>query len=441
MASSRDVSARRRLEERDRALVDEQAARECAEAAAARFRFLAEAGTILGSSLDIERTLRSLTRLTVPRIADWCSLDLVEPHGGLRRVEVAHSDPERERFAHEVYRLYPADPTVRNEAAQALRKGEPVFVPDFDERMLAATARDERHLALLRSFGFRSVMVVPMTARDRLVGLVTLATAESQRRFSREDVELVCALASRAALALENARLFEKTRATAHAREEAVATVAHDLRNPLSVAILNASMLRQTELPPEERTRALERVDRALAGMRRMIESLLDVARMEAGAIQLDLRTTPVAAILADACELVQPAAALRSVSLEHEADERLRVRADRDRSIQVLANLIDNAVRHSPERGRVRVSARAVDERTLFCVEDQGSGVPEELRDRIFERFWQREGGPRQGAGLGLAIARGLVELHGGRIWVDSSETGGARFQFTLESDRDAGS
>lgn len=418
----------------------QQAARESAEAAAARFRFLAEAGTILGSSLDIERTLRSLTRLTVPRIADWCSLDLVESHGGLRRVEVAHSDPERERFAREVYRLYPADPTVRNAATEALQRGEPVFVPDFDERVLAATARDERHLALLRSFGFRSVMVVPMTARDRLVGLVTLATAESERRFSKDDVELVSALASRAALAIENARLFEKTRATAHAREEAVATVAHDLRSPLSVAILNASLLRQAELPPEERTRALERVDRALAGMRRMIESLLDVARMEAGAIKLDVRITPVAALLAEACELVQPAAAARSVSLVPEADERLRVRADRDRSIQVLANLIDNAVRHSPEGGRVRVFARAAGDRTLFCVEDQGAGVPEELRGHIFQRFWQREGGPRQGAGLGLAIARGLVELHGGRIWVDSAETGGARFHFTLESDRDEG-
>jgi signal transduction histidine kinase len=439
LGTGQDVSERRAAEEREREFVREHAAREAAERAAARFRFLAEASERLGASLDTEETLGSVTRLAVPRIADWCTLDLVEQDGSLRRVELAGIDPELERFAGEVYRRYPAEPRSGKWYAKALRRGEPLLITDFSEDALRATARDPSHLAMLRRFGLRSAMVVPMMARERVVGLVTLGTSTSKRRFGRDDLSLVQSLAGRAALAIDNAQLFQEARATARVREEVVTTVSHDLRSPLSVIAINASLLREP-LSADDHAMCVGRVERAVERMRRMIDDLLDVARIEAGALAVRQEPEAVAALLGDACELAQPVALARSVALVRDADASLRVRADRDRVVQVLANLLDNAVRHSPEGERVELSARLVEGDVLFRVADAGPGVPPALRDRIFQRFWRDAAERRPGSGLGLAISRGLVELHGGRIWVEDRSEGGAVFCFTLPAASEPG-
>jgi PAS domain S-box-containing protein len=432
-----DVTARLVAAERERALLREQAAREAAEHAASRFRFLSEASEQLGSTLDIEETLRSVTRLTVPRIADWCSLDLVERDDALRRVEIAGIDPELERFAQEVYRRYPAVPRSEKWYARALRRGEPVVVKDFDETALREAARDADHLAMLARFGFCSAMVVPMMARDRVVGLITLGASTSGRRFGDDDVSLVQSLADRAALAIENARLFQEARAAARVREEVVQTVSHDLRSPLAVIAINASLLRE-ELSDTERKTCVERVERAVERMQRMIGDLLDAARLEAGALAIRQEPEPVAGLLADACELAGPSALVHEIAIRRSAEPTLRARADRDRVVQALANLLDNAVRHSPPGGHVDVEARSAGDAVLFSVTDGGPGVAPRLRERIFQRFWSDAAERTPGAGLGLAIVRGLVELHGGRVWVEDPEGGGARFCFTIPAAND---
>jgi PAS domain S-box-containing protein len=430
--TAHDITERLAAEERERVLLREQAAREAAEHAVARFRFLAEASERLGSSLDIEATLRSVTRLTVPRLADWCSLDLVERDGSLRRVEIAGIDPELERFANEVHRRYPAQPRSDRWYAKALRRGEPLLIADFDATALREASRDAQHLAMLARFGLRSAMVVPLMARERILGLITLGTSTSCRRFAADDVPLVQSLADRAALAIDNARLFEEARAAARVRVEVVQTVSHDLRSPLSVVAINASLLRD-DLSEAERRKCIERVERSVERMRRMIGDLLDAARIEAGALAIRVEAEPVAGLLADACELVQPSAAARSVALERESEPGLRARADRDRVVQALANLLDNAARHSPPGDRIHVTARRTGNDVLFRVIDAGPGVASHLRERIFQRFWSDRDQRGPGAGLGLAIVRGLVELHGGRVWVEDPEAGGACFCFTI--------
>ncbi|RIL04763.1 MAG: hypothetical protein DCC71_12910 [Proteobacteria bacterium] len=174
--------------------------------------------------------------------------------------------------------------------------------------------------------------------------------------------------------------------------------------------------------------------------MDRMINDLLDMARIEAGALAITLRREPAALLLADACEMAHAAALARAVKLARRADPTLAVRADRDRVLQVLANLIDNAIRHSPEGGTVELSVEADEPIALFTIADQGTGIPPDQRERIFQRFWRKEPDRRGGAGLGLAIARGLVELHGGRIWVAAPDEPGARVCFTLPLDDRAG-
>lgn len=443
LGTAKDLTERRAIEQHGRELLREQAAREAAEEAARRFRFLSEASERLARSLDTDETIRSITRLTVPAIADWCSVDLVDANGELRHVALSHVDPERERIARGLRARFPAPRNQRKPYAAALRRGESVRVADFGDAALREVAQDDEHLAALRSFGVRSAMVVPLMARGRLIGLVTLATAESSRRFGEADVSLVEALAVRAALAIDNARLFGEARDAARVREEVVATVSHDLRSPLGVVALNAALLRE-DLTPAERTTAIERIDRAVASMRRLVGDLLDMARIEAGALAIESHREPVGLLLAEACELLQPLALARGVKLERSVDPGLAVSADRDRVLQVLANLLDNAIRHSPEGAVVELAASAEEDTVVFHVVDQGPGIPSELRDRIFQRFWRSERERRGGTGLGLAIARGLVELHGGRIWVDAPDQPGARVCFTLprdagEPDRDA--
>jgi PAS domain S-box-containing protein len=432
LGTVQDVTTQHEAEEHARELLRQQTASEVAQAAAARFRFLAEASQILGSSLAIEETLRSVTRLTVPGIADWCSLDLIGDKGELRRVEVAHVDPEKVKIAHEIHRRFPPD-TAIPAASAALLRGEPLLIEDFSEAVVLAAARDPEHRELLRSLQFRSAMCVPLLARDRLVGLITLATAESGRSFGPEDVSLVRSLADRAAVAIDNARLFEQAKAAASAREEAVATVSHDLRSPLGVMSMSVALLQDPELPAAERTHALERMKRAADGMERMINDLLDVTRLEAGAVALRCTGCDAEALVLDACDLEYARAKARGVQLDVEVESGLRVVADADRIIQVLTNLLNNAVRHSPAGGHVRVSVQLHGRDAVFAVVDQGTGVPKELRDRIFQRFWQSESRQSGAAGLGLAIARALVELHGGRIWAEDAPGGGARFCFTL--------
>lgn len=427
-----DITEQREAEERARELIRQQAAREVAQAAAARFRFLAEASQILSSSLAIEETLRSVTRLTIPDIADWCSLDLVGDDGELRRVEVAHLDPDKVKLAHDIHRRFPPDGAANPAAAAALQRGEPLLIEDFSEAILRASARDPEHRELLRMLGFRSAMCVPLVARERLVGLITLATAESGRRFGPDDLSLVRSLADRAALAIDNARLFERAQAAADAREDAVATVAHDLRSPLGAMSVNVSLLHD-DLSDADRTRALGRMKRGIEGMQRLINDLLDVTRLEAGAVAVRCRSCDAEVLIGDACDIEHPAAVARSVRLEVQVEPGLHVHADPDRIAQVIANLVNNAVRYSPEGASVQIAARGAGTDALVSVADEGPGVPKESRDRIFQRFWQSESRQRGAAGLGLAIARAIVELHGGRIWVEEGGECGARFCFTL--------
>ena len=252
--TAQDVTEQREADERARELVRQQTAREVAQAAASRFRFLAEASQMLGSSLAIEETLRSVTRLTVP---GHRGLVLARSRRRRRRVAARRgrargsgegADRTRDPSA------LSAEPSTNPPAAAALQRGESLLIEDFSEAIIRLAAQDEEHRELLRSLGFRSAMVVPLVARDRLVGLITLATAESGRRFGPDDLSLVKSLADRAALAIDNARLFERAQRGSDARARTRSRPSsHDLRSPLGVMSVNVSLLQEPDLPEAER--------------------------------------------------------------------------------------------------------------------------------------------------------------------------------------------
>jgi hypothetical protein len=180
-----------------------------AEEAQRGLAFLSEASAMVSSSFDYQVTLADLARLAVPRLADWCAVDILEEDGSVRRLAVAHEDSERVRWAHELQRRYPDDPKASQGVPQVLRSGRAEFYPEITDEMLMDSARDPQHLKIMRELGFTSVMIVPLVARGRTLGVISLISAESGRRYGKADLELAEELAGRAALAVDNARLYQ----------------------------------------------------------------------------------------------------------------------------------------------------------------------------------------------------------------------------------------
>ena len=232
----------------------------------------------------------------------------------------------------------------------------------------------------------------------------------------------------------EQREIAEALRQALRARDEVLAVVSHDLRNPVGTVYSAADLLLEIELPREKLLEHLSIIKRSASHMNRLIQDLLDVARIEAGGFSVAPRLEEITPILEEACELSAPLAASKQIELHCRPADRLpAVKADRDRVLQVMSNLIGNALKFTPPEGRVEVSAEAGDREVVVTVSDTGPGIPPEDREQVFDRFWQVRRSDRAGAGLGLAIVRGIVESHGGRVWVDESPDGGSVFCFTL--------
>ena len=249
-------------------------------------------------------------------------------------------------------------------------------------------------------------------------------------------------ITDRRAAEQERARLLDGERAARAAaeqalrmRDEVLAVVSHDLRNPLSVIDMCAASL-SNKLPPDDAgARDLVRtIESSTSWMNRLIEDLLDVARMEAGRLALERSPQDLVRVISEATMMLEPLVAEKSLTLREDLPEYLpRAHVDPRRIVQVLENLVSNAVKHTAPGGEIHVRAAAADGEVHIAVRDTGSGIPAENLPHLFDRFWQARGARRGGAGLGLAIAKGIVEAHGGRIWVESEVGAGSTFAFSL--------
>jgi signal transduction histidine kinase len=405
--------------------------------AAAAQRLLAEASRVLASSLDYEQTLQRTMLLTVPELADWCAVTLVrrEPPGG-EEVLVAHADPAKaqllERVRHRVH------PDTDWAVTRVLRTGQGQLVPEVDAGALAREVQDAELIAALREVGMHSLISAPLRTPGGTFGALTFVSARPERRYDAVDLALAEELARRAALAIENARLYRKTQAALQAREDMMAFVSHDLATPL-LAITTTAQVLQQELPPGEAgSSARERVrwiQQAVSGMRRLVGDLLDLGRLEAGRLPLRTQQHPARSLVEGTFEAHAPLAAERGVRLVSAlADPEAPVCCDRERLLQVFNNLVGNALRFSPRGGAVTIRGEAREGDYLFCVADEGPGLTPEELPQLFGRFFRgRDRSGHPGAGLGLYIARAVVEAHGGTIWVASEPGQGTSFFFTL--------
>lgn len=399
-------------------------------------RFLADAGEVLASSLDYAATLDGLVRLALPRLADWCAVDVRDEDGTIRRLQVAHRDPGLAETALALT-AFPPDPSRPHPAIAVIETGEPELVEPVTDEFLEAIARDDVHLTLLRELAPRALLVVPLQARGRTLGALSLFSGDGARPYGPDEIAFALELARRAALAVDNARLYREARDAVAVRDEVLSVVSHDLGNPLSAILVSARVI----------DRLLERGDpgaarshvaatrQAAQQMERLIKDLLEIRRIEGGRLVLVPRREPVQGLVDDAVTALRPVAEDRGVTLTVRLEEALphAVHADADRVAQVFSNLIGNALKFTPAGGTVTVRAAPAGEDVLFAVEDTGAGIAPEDLPKVFDRFWQARQQGSHGVGLGLAIARGLVEAHGGRVEVESEPGRGSRFLFTL--------
>lgn len=434
--SFRDVTARRRAEEQAHALAREQAARAEAENSQRRAALLAEASRVLSTSFDYETTLAALVRLAVPALADYCALDIVEGEDRFERIGEAHVDPDKTQLLREVASFPRSALTDSHPLIRVITTGEPVLEAEITPAFIRKSFTAEPQRKVVEALGPRSLICVPLVSSGKPLGALTLVTSDSSgRRFNIADLSLAADLARRAAVVVEHARLFHDAQQATRARDDVLAVVAHDLRNPLNTVSMAVSLMLEST-PPErvQERRQVEIVRRAADRMNRMIQDLLDVKRMESGRLSIDPQPESAAGLINDTIDMLRPLAAGSTIRLETSIDDGLPpVLADSARIQQVLSNLVGNAVKFTPRSGRITVCAEHMETEVRFGVIDTGPGIPAEQLPHIFGRFWQARTSDRRGIGLGLAIAKGIVEAHNGRIWVESHVGLGSTFYFTL--------
>jgi PAS domain S-box-containing protein len=398
-----------------------------------RLKFIAHASTLLGSSIDYDETLANATRIAVPALADVALLVAVEDELSTWRAAHACADPTKEPLLEQLDQVLNA--SVGSAAVRELGLTEPLFVPEVtDLELTHAFGNSPAVLEAIRALGPRSAMLVPLSSRSA-TGVIAFAMTSSARRYGAADLALAHDLSRRLALALDNAWLFHKSQRAVQAREEILAFVSHDLRSPLANISMAHELLSAQPREPAVSAK-LSIIRRAVDRMTRLIQDLLDAASLESGRFALAPRAEKASSLIGDVCELFVPQAAEKQLTLDCQVNDSLpRVFCDRDRVLQVLSNLVANAIKFTMH-GKVVVHAELAHDEVRFCVSDTGPGIGAEDLPRLFERFW-RGGTDRSGAGLGLAIAKGIVEAHGGRIWAESELGRGTRFYFVLPTAR----
>jgi PAS domain S-box-containing protein len=440
--------------------------------AQAAHHFLAEASGLLGSSLDYETTLVHVARLAIPQLADWCMIHLVDDDYTLRRVALTFADPAKHELAEELQQHYPLALDAPHSFARVIRSGQPELIPEVTDADLQRIARDARHMEILRALGSCSTISVPLIARDRTIGSIMLGTAESNRRYDEYDLQIAEELASRVALVLENARLYsaaqqelaerrrseaallgaeaelraarDHAEAASRAKSEFLAQMSHDMRTPISSALGITELLGQTSLDANQRE--LVQIIRASGdALLALLNNFLDLAKIESGHLLLDRHPFVLQACIEKTIDVMASKVAAKGLDLAYTLDPDLPAIffGDQHRLGQILLNLLGNAAKFTESGGiLISVAAQPISEAAYeihFSIADTGIGIAPAQHEQVFNAFQQLHGPAAYaspGIGLGLAIAKQLSELMGGRMWLESTVGVGSTFHFTIVAD-----
>jgi PAS domain S-box-containing protein len=409
----RDTTDRRRIEE------DE--------------RFLASAATEMSRSLDYHKVLQTVADLAASRLGDGAILDVIEPDGSLRRV-ASSSTPGRklllEQIAKEGITWESPSPVI-----DVIRRGKAEVITAIDDDWFEA----HEELAILtawRTVGAHSLLVLPLIAAGQVLGAISVYLVDPKRSFTPEVVSLAEKFAQPVALSLTNTSLYGAAQRANQAREEVLGVVSHDLRNPLgAIAMCAGKLRRDPPSDPAARDELLATISESVEIMNRLIQDLVDVASIERGQLSLERAAVSPGRVIDGAAQLFRVEAEQHGIHLGREVEADLpELSADDARLGQVLSNLVRNAIKFTPDGGRITLRAARQENAVRFSVTDTGRGIDPALHQRIFDRYWHASTGARKsGTGLGLSIARGIVEAHGGRLTVESAPEEGSTFAFTI--------
>jgi len=406
------------------------------QAAERRAAFLAEASSILvATSLDFDSTLRALARLAVSRVADWCAIHALDERGSLVPADVAHRDPRIEASLHD---------TIDRALSAKWRQTVESVISTGQSQILSRTAASgwlepvtTQQVESAAELGTGSAMITPLLGRGRVLGAITFVTMDPERDYDEEDLVLAEELGRRAAIALDNARLYRDAQEANRAKADFLAVMSHELRTPLN-AIMGYSDLLDAEVSGELSDKQRRQIDRIRASARhllQLIEEILSFARIESGGEEVRLAIAEAREIVEEAAAIAEPLAQAKGLDFRVEDGVGITLETDPHKVRQILINLLSNAVKFT-ERGTVTLRVRTEDEAVLFDVIDTGIGIPAEQVDRIFDPFWQVERPNTRragGTGLGLSVSRRYVRLLRGEIIVQSEPGRGTCFTVRL--------
>jgi signal transduction histidine kinase len=310
-----------------------------------------------------------------------------------------------------------------------------VLVEHLSPEMLESFSRDESELQAIRAAGFQSALAVPLLKDGRLVAAIVLLSCSASRIYGPTELALAEELAQRGALSIDNARLFFEAQRAIKTREDVLAIVSHDLKNPLGTIELAVNILRRfKQIDANQVQEFVNRVQRSADEMEVLIADLLDFARIQSGTFSVVVSADSLRQVITPVIDRMQALAEAKRQTLDVDIPLGLpHVAVDAHRIGQVVSNLVRNAIKFTPKEGSIRIWASQQERQIVVCVEDSGPGIPQEYLPKIFDRFWRAPGAKQEGSGLGLSIAKGIVEAHGGMIWAESRSGKGSSFFFTL--------
>jgi signal transduction histidine kinase len=399
-----------------------------------RLEFLAKLSLLLAQSSDYETTLNSIAHVMVPAVADLSAIDLIEENCTVTKFVAYHPQRRKQELLDRFLGMRPLDrlPEGMRAAIETARPQRRNQTPEFPMDGMS----DSDFSEILGQIGAVSTIFAPLILRDRVVGVLRLSMAESGRKYTAGDMALAQDIARHVSLAIERVTLYRDAQTAIRARDSLIGIVSHDLRNYLSTICMSTVLLsRATHANDLQVGRTqVDAIQRSAVRMDRLINSLLDATMIETGRFTIELKTEEVASLVDEAARILRPQIEGRSLQLKARlADQLPAIQCDRERVLQIIANLVGNAIKFTRAGGEICIAAMAMEDAVCFSVSDTGCGIQERELSRVFDHYWTKHPGIREGTGLGLFIAKGITEAHGGTIWVESKSGLGTTFFFTL--------